>query len=378
LDTERLRILHVLPTRAMEYGGPVTVAEHMVDELLRLGVKAAIFPSKVENSNRSCLSVWKELDHTIAGSDIVHIHGLWNFHANFAAHAAQWRRTPFLVTPHGMLDRWALRRSRLKKIAYGFLFERRNLRKAARVQFFNDEELIESQDFEPRLKAFVLPNGVQTDLWRSVPGRNAFLETHPEFRGRVVVLFLGRLHPKKGFDLLIPAFATVSQRINGLHLVIAGPDENGYRQKIEEMVKQCGVSDQVTFTGMVQGETKREILAASDFFILTSHQEGDSIAVKEAMAAGLPVIITNSCHFNEVAQEGAGIVVPQDIKEITKALEKMATEAQREEMGKRAANLIAKHYTWTRIVEQLLETYKEILISENPKPINNNARNNHA
>ena len=178
--------------------------------------------------------------------------------------------------------------------------------------------------------------------------------------------------------MLIPAFATVSQRINGLHLVIAGPDEDGYRQKIEEMVKQCGVSDQVTFTGMVQGETKREIFAASDLFVLTSHQEGDSIAVKEAMAAGLPVIITNSCHFNEVAQEGAGIVVPQDIKEISEALEKMVTEVQRGEMGKCAANLIARRYTWARIVERLLETYKEILISENPNLINNNARNNHA
>ena len=357
-----MRVLHVLPTRSREYGGPVTVAEQMVKELNRLGIDASLFPEDDNNSRHPySINTWTTLLQAVTMNDIIHIHGLWNFSATLAAYAARRRGIPYVITPHGMLAKWALQRSYLKKMVYSILFERRNLRKAAIIHLLNNEELAEAQEFESDCKTLVLPNGVHPGLFRSQPEHTAFLRQHPECTDRVVALFLGRLHPKKGLDLLLPAFAHTLQQVPKLHLMIAGPDQGGYRQKLEAEVKRLNINERVTFTGMVQGETKKKLLAAADFFILTSYQEGDSMAVKEAMAAGLPVIITTSCHFNEVEREGAGFVVSHNPETISQAIATLIMKSDRKEMGAKAAQLIKEKYTWPIIVNRLISTYKHLL-----------------
>jgi len=357
-----MRILHVLPTRSPEYGGPVTVAEQLVNELCRRGVQASLFPGDEHIRDRlSLFTTWNTLVRAINATDLVHIHGLWNIPGTIAAHAARRRGIPYVVTPHGMLDRWALRRSRFKKTVYAILFEQKNLREASMVHFLNNEELAEAQEFEPRCSTIVIPNGVQVELFHSLPERTLFLRRHPECAGRIVALFLGRLHPKKGLDLLLPAFAQARRRVPELHLVIAGPNQSSYQKELEKIVKRLDINDRVTFAGMVQGENKRELLAAADFFVLTSYQEGDSMSVKEAMSAGLPIIITNACHFDEVERVGAGIVVTQKVDKISQAIETLARSENREEMGRRGAKLIEERYAWHVIVNQLLKLYEQLM-----------------
>lgn len=350
-----LRVLHVLPTRAREYGGPVAVAEALVEESRRQGMRADIYPPLPDECQHGALPDVRE---AVRRSDVVHIHGLWNLPATKAAMAARRHGIPYVLTPHGMLDRWALNKSRLKKAIYGRLFERRNVARAAGVHFLNDEELDEARAFGVPLQAFVLPNGVFTERFASLPAPDALLAEHPVLRGKVIALFLGRIHPKKGFDILVPALAKAMPACPTLHLLVAGPDEGGYRAVLEGMLAQHGLSDRVTFLGMVRDQKKLETLSVADFFVLPSHQEGDSVAVKEAMASGLPVVVTPACHFPQVAQEQAGLVVPPDIQALADALRRLAQDAgAREAMGQRARGLVASQYTWSAIVKTLQQRY---------------------
>jgi glycosyltransferase involved in cell wall biosynthesis len=296
-------------------------------------------------------------------ANIVHIHGLWHLNAAVAAAAAQLLAIPYVITPHGMLDHWALARSRLKKQIYGYLFERRNLRRAAAVHFLNSEECAEASNYGVQLQTFVLPNGVFTEHFADLPDKNTLRKTYPELEDKVVVLFLGRLHPKKGFDLLIPAFAHATASCPQLHLLVAGPDQGGYRTELEAQIRKFGLLSHVTFLGMVGGKHKLEAFAVADFFVLPSHQEGDSVAVKEAMACGLPVLITPACHFPEVQQASAGIVVPPNEQAWQRALCLLYHDRNfRIQMGHRACRFVQERYTWDKVVRQLLDFYLRVSV----------------
>lgn len=359
-----MRVLHVLPTRAREYGGPVAVAEQIVGELRRRGVDASLFPADEENPGFGYATL-RTLCHAVTQSDFVHIHGLWSFHATSAALISRWKGIPYIVTPHGMLDRWSLLRSRFKKLLYAFLFERRNLIKAAGVHFLNEEELSESREFEPRCRGFILPNGVKTDSFNSLPGREVFELRYSECRGRVLALFLGRLHPKKGFNILLSAFATALEQVTELHLIVAGPDEGGYLETLQAMTVSLCIAQRVTFTGLVKGEAKREVLGAADFFVLPSYQEGDSLAVKEAMAASLPVLITRACHMPEVAEQNCGLIVELNEGQVAEALIVLASDRNLlRTLGTNGRRLMEQKYEWKSITGQLIEIYGDILRGE--------------
>jgi glycosyltransferase involved in cell wall biosynthesis len=353
-----MRVLHVLPSRAPEYGGPVAVAEALVQELLQQGVEAMIYPPLPGKGEKISFT---QIPMLVRQSNLVHIHGLWNLSATVAAVAARVAGIPYIVTPHGMLDRWSLQKSSMKKKIYGFLFERKNLLAAASLDFLNSEEQDEAKDYGIPFNSFVLPNGVFAEKYAIIPDRIIYSQNYIDLKDKVLALFLGRLHPKKGFDILLPALARAIETVPNLHLLIAGPDEGGYKAVLLDMVNQYSLKEHVTFLGMVQEDAKKEVLAAADFFVLSSHQEGDSIAIKEAMASGLPVAITPACHFPEVMTLNAGVVVKPDLGDWAKALINLAEHKnERTQMGKNAAKLIMEQYTWQRITERLKLIYKEV------------------
>ncbi len=363
-----MRVLHVLPTRAVEYGGPVTVAGEIVGALRRQGIDASIYPLRDDTSDgkrrlfAEAANAWRNVEDAVSGCDLLHIHGLWNIPATLAAQDARKRGIPYVITTHGMLDRWSLAKSRSKKTVFSLLFERKNLAHAAGLHFLNVEEMEEARDYGLTAPCFIVPNGVRADQFASLPPRSAFEVHYPQCRGKILALFLGRLHPKKGFDLLLPAITRAAAVVPELHLLIAGPDEGGYKNVLLEMVPRNNLGERVTFTGMVQGNTKLEALGAADLFVLPSHQEGDSIAVKEAMASGLPVIITSACHFPEVMAFNAGLVVRPCEGELCNALKSLATRPdERKRMGDNAARLIADRYTWTKITERLVQVYDDVV-----------------
>jgi glycosyltransferase involved in cell wall biosynthesis len=358
-----MRVLHVLPTRAASYGGPTRVAEGYAARLAPLGVDCQIYPPPGVEPPRN-LQFYPGLRGTLGlvravrRTNLVHVHGLWTVPTTAAASLARAFGKPYVVTPHGMLDRWSMRQSARKKQIYAALAERRTLAGASAIHFFNAEEAEEAQDFMPLDRTFLLPNGVELASFADMPGRAELEAAVPETRGKTVALFLGRIHPKKGFDIFLPAMAKVAAP--ELLFLIAGPDEGGYRAEVEAMARSLGVADKLHFVGQVDGEAKRRLLGGADFFVLSSHQEGDSVAIKEALAAGLPVLISTCCHLPEVAAFGAGMVTADTAASVAEALPVLLRPEERARQAA-AARELARRYDTPTLAGQLARVYQAIL-----------------
>lgn len=366
-----MRVLHVLPTLSPTYGGPVSGASAIAKFSTQQGVPSFVYPPwGTWGGGRSLAYLpgpaqFACLVRQVKSMDIVMVHGIWTLATSIAALLAGYHAIPYIVNLHGMLDRWSLRRSRWKKQFYGALIERSVLRRASGMRFLNEEELEEARDFGLEAPAFILPNGVAMDEFADLPSRNNPASPFHHLQNRTVVLFLGRLHSKKGLSILIPALAQARQVQPDLHLILAGPDEGGFRKQVERWAVKHGLTGSVTFTGMVTGQSKREVLGAADFFVLPSYQEGDSLAVKEAMAASLPVLITPACHMPEVAEQNSGLIVEPNEGQVAEALIVLASDRNiLRTMGTNGRRLMERKYGWKSIVGQFIEIYGDILRGE--------------
>ncbi len=245
--------------------------------------------------------------------DALIVHGCWQFHGVAVRAAARAARVPSFIFPHGMLDPEFDAESplsRLKRFLY-WPIERRNLQSAAAVFFSSEEErnrLPARFSFESAVR--IVPCGMDPEMPDPEQSRAAFFERFPELREKRIILFLGSLHPKKGIDLLLRAFEGLVQP-PGAHLVIAGPPTTPkYELELSRMARACG-TDRVTFTGMLSGLLKAGALHAADAFILPSHQENSGSSVIEALAAGLPALVSDKVTlWREIVASGAGLVAP--------------------------------------------------------------------
>jgi len=347
------------------------VVNEYVRELAKQGVDADVFPDDGTRTWRRFFyfpgaSSLKKLIDSISGYDLIHIHGLWYAASALAARAAGARGIPYLITPHGMLDQWALKRGRLRKKIYYILVERHNLRRAASVHMFNISEYEASKKALGDVRPFILPNGVDVSKYQDFPDKTGLESLLPQVRAKILLLFLGRINYKKGLDVLIPAFRRARSLNHGLHLIIAGPDD-GYLEHLKKLIEQHALGDYVTLTGMVSGILKQQILAAAKIFILTSYQEGDPMALKEAMAAGLPGIISSACNFPEAEEHDCGVIVPHDPGAVAEAILRLASDRQRlQAMGERAKSLMRARYTWAAITAELVAHYRSLLRFEHP------------
>jgi glycosyltransferase involved in cell wall biosynthesis len=301
----------------------------------------------------------------IGWAEIIHIHGLWTLPTSTAATLARFYHRPYIISPCGMLMPWALSRSRWKKRIYGKLWEWRNLNNASALHFLNDAELEGALPLNLRPKSFILGNGIDPDEYHNLPNKLDLEREYLELKGKVVALFLGRIHPQKGLDLLIPALKKALETVPLLHVVIAGPNEKDYRAILEKAIAANHVKHAVSFVGEVLGERKRLLLGGADFFTLPSRHEGDSVAVKEALAAGLPVLITRACSLDQVAASGAGVVTDGTINQLTAALVFLASNPIRcAAMGRDAKTMAHSLFQWREIVHKLTDVYRDILTNE--------------
>lgn len=245
--------------------------------------------------------------------DAVIVHGLWQYHAH-AVQVALSGRVPYFVYTHGMLDPWFNEQfplKHVKKMLFWHLTERRFLDEATSIIFTAEEEMERSiRSFFPfRWKGIVAPLGIAEPEGNPEAQDAAFLARFPEFRNRRFLLFFGRLHPKKGCDLLLNAVAKIAPEWPDLHLVMAGPSDQAYLDDLQKLAEQKGILSRVTWTGMIAGDLKWGVLRAADAFILPSHQENFAIATVEAMAVGTPVLLSNKVQiWREVLRSGAGLV----------------------------------------------------------------------
>ena len=300
-----------------------------------------------------------DLEAQIRQAEVVHLHGLWQGHTRRGARAARRAGVPYLIAAHGMAEPWALRHKALKKKVYTALVEGKNLRRASCLHALSRPEIGHLRAIAPRTPVCLVPNGVDLGPFHNLPGRDAIEALHPELIGKFVVLFYGRLHAKKGLDLLAKALATIGADRPDLHLLVAGNDDGALAPFLAS-VEASGQADRVTPLGHVSGEAARRAWGAADAFILPSYSEGFSMAILEALAARRPAVITTACHFPELARAEGGIVVEPDEAGVTQGLRDLLerSPSEREAMAERGRRLVESQYTWDRQAERLASVYR--------------------
>ena len=299
--------------------------------------------------------------------DRVIVNGLWQYPSFAAWRAFAGGKVPYFVFPHGMLDPWFKRTFPLKhakKWLYWPWADYRVLRDAAAVIFTSEEEriLARTSFWLYRCTERVSPLGVAQPEAIGSFEDNEFLAAFPELRGRRILLFLGRLHPKKGCDLLVEAMGSLSQRHPDVSLVFAGPDQVGWGSELQARVKQLQITGPVVFPGMLEGRMKQGAFAAADAFVLPSHQENFGLSVVEALAAGVPVLISKCVNiWREIEQDGAGYADADDLAGSVRLLDRwFATpKADQERMRVRARECFARRFEISRAIESLLGILEE-------------------
>ncbi|HET8694318.1 MAG TPA: glycosyltransferase [Aquabacterium sp.] len=261
--------------------------------------------------------------------DAVIVNGIWQYHVHGVWRALRGTATPYFVFTHGMLDPWFKRTyplKHLKKWLFWPWAEYRALRDAAAVMFTcEDERRLARQSFWLyRCDEFVVSYGTSAPPDRVQEQKQAFLDRFPELADKRCLLFLGRVHEKKGPDLLFQAFANVRARrpdlVANVEIVMAGPTDDAYGSQMQQFARALGVDNQTTWTGMVGGDLKWGAFRCADAFILPSHQENFGIAVAEAMACGVPVLISNQVNIWREIQQAEGGWVDADTVEGTERL----------------------------------------------------------
>jgi glycosyltransferase involved in cell wall biosynthesis len=310
-------------------------------------------------------------------STVVHSHGLWMYPGAAARKYAANGRHPLIVSPHGMLEPWALNRSRWKKKLAGWWFEDRNLREADCLHALCAAEAENFRRYGLKNPIAVIPNGVdlvESDNWKmdtrnSTPVGSGLAERFPVLEGRCVILFLSRLHPKKGLSNLLQAWQKMARDFKDWRLLVAGAGEPAYEHEVKNLVRDYGLEKGVVFAGPVYGDEKRQILAGADAFVLPSFSEGFSVAVLEAAAAGLPVLLTPECNFPELVKAGAALEISPGAPAIEDGLRqmlKLSAEARRS-MGWKGMELVRQSYTWPAIAGRMCRVY-EWLEGNGPRP----------
>ncbi|MCC0176425.1 glycosyltransferase [Waterburya agarophytonicola K14] len=307
------------------------------------------------------LSLVGWLFNNVSNYDLVHTHTLFSPLISIAHSICQLAKIPYIITPHGMLEPWALSYKARKKRIYYNLWEKPALQKASAIHTLVNSESNNIKSLGIRSTTAILPNGIHREDFREKTDPNIFYQQYPPTKHKTLILFLGRIDPKKGLDLLAAAFGKIHHQFPNTHLVVAGPDNINYLPKVKDFFSQEKCLEAVTFTGMLTGEIKKSVLSAASLYVASSYSEGFSMSVLEAMASGLPCVITTECNFPEANTAQAAKVVEVNDKEIATALTDCLNHPQQARgMGDRARAFILQNYTWDIVAEKLIRVYQDI------------------
>ncbi|MBI4470308.1 MAG: glycosyltransferase [Acidobacteria bacterium] len=384
-------VLHVIPYMHPRAGGPPVVVDRLCRRLASRGWRSRVvttdafsddgdqawldpyqggysievFPGRGMGGYSYSRGLSDALDRLVTRSRLVHLHTVWSYSTWAAIRACRRQRIPYVVMPHGMLDPHSLSRKWLKKQIYGRLVEWPNLRRAAAMIYTHSAERALAESAVKGLPAgYVVPLGSDDppDVARAVLAEG-FLAARPGLRGKAIVLFLSRLHPKKGLDLLIPAFALLAANQPDAHLVVAGEGNAAYVRQLMWMAGRARLADRVTFTGALRGRAKWEALAACRVFALPSYQENFALVVIEAQRIGVPVVISRRVNiWEDLVEGGGGAACDLTPSGIADALQRwLADAAEAEAAGRRGELFVREHFNWNRAADVLCEVYEQVL-----------------
>ncbi|HWE01562.1 MAG TPA: glycosyltransferase [Tepidisphaeraceae bacterium] len=379
-----MNILHVIAGLDARTGGPATALVGLATAQSQAGLRVAVIagsrrgddPSPAESLRAQGVrvdvigpvsgplarhpAIAGILQKRIAGVDVVHIHSLWEEIQHQAAKSARKAAIPYIFRPCGMLDPWSLRQSRWKKKLYLAWRLRRDINAAAAIHFTADIERDLTQPLGLKAPSIVEPNGVDLREFENPPTPGSFRDRYPISKGRKLVLFMSRLHHKKGLDKLIPAFARLRDR--SAVLAIAGPDPDGYQKIVEKMIADARIEDRVFFTGMLWREQRVAALADSDLFVLPSYQENFGVVVIEALAAGTPVVISDQVNlYPDILAAQVGGVTPMDIDRLATEMDRwLGNDEMRKATTIKAKEFARERYDWRNIADRWRGHYERI------------------
>ncbi len=333
-----------------------------------------IFPRRGPSSFGYQKGLGSELQ--AANLAILHLHGLWAY-PSVAAKAWSRKKTGLIISPHGMLDPWAVRNSRWKKRVAASLYERSNLNRAACIHALCDSELKSIRAYGLTNPVALIPNGV--DLPEAEAHQIDLGWGAPILSNVKVLLFLSRIHPKKGLVNLLRAWAKATKnKVRGVEawrLVIAGWDDQGsHLLDLRRLTKEIGVESSVSFVGPQFGASKAAALRRADAFILPSVSEGLPMAVLEAWSHGLPVLITPQCNLPEGFAAGAAIRIDPEADGIEKGLRELLLlgDAERKQMGARGRKLVEDRFSWSRAGHEMVNVYRWVFgVGSKPECVQN-------
>ncbi|BAS59583.1 hypothetical protein NIES2135_08880 [Leptolyngbya boryana NIES-2135] len=379
-----MRVLHAIGGLEQRTGGTARIAVNLCDALVHQGIETSLIATVITRSGAELvdfsmianrvhlfermnierftfsLPLRRWLTQNVRNYDLVHVHGLFSYSGYTSAAIARRRNIPYLIAPHGMLEPWAFAHKPRRK-AFGFrLVEEKNLTHAAVINATSSPEIQSIAARCPHDRIRFIPNGISSSVFEQSLNPEQFYKQFPQTQGKDLLLFLGRIDPKKGLDLLAPAFAQLNRSFSNTHLVVAGPDGIGFLERAKQFFIDAGCFDKVTFTGNLSGTLKQSALAAATAYIAPSYSEGFSVSVLEGMAAGLPCIITTGCNFPEAKH--VAYVTDIDVDAIANALIECFSDLSRATaLGQQARQFILDRYTWDQVATQMIDLYQEIL-----------------
>jgi glycosyltransferase involved in cell wall biosynthesis len=305
------------------------------------------------------------LRKNIPNFDVVHVHGFYRFPTTFAAYWSRRQGIPYIIRPHGALDPYVYDKSaaplRLKRL-YERRFDMPNLQAASAVHYTAEDERVRTSALGLRSPSFVIPNGLDWERYRALPERGE-LRSRLGIGNAPIVLFLGRMHFKKGLDLLVPAFQQVCRARPDARLLIVGHDDDGYEKKVRRWVSERGLDSVVHFVGPLQGVDVSRAYVDADVFVLPSYTENFGMAVVEAMGCGLPVVISDQVNIHhEISESRSGLVTHCDAGEVANAVLSILSDPDlARRMGIAGRRLVEERYSWPHVTQALTTEYERAI-----------------
>ncbi len=407
-----MKLLCIIPNYwpTFQYGGPIVALHYLNRVLVKKGVDVTVYTTN-ENLNKNTpineevnidgvkviyfrftnlfefitQTGWRfswrlaeTLKKNLKTFDLIYIVTIWSYPTTVGAHYCRLCRKPYIIAPQGMLYPDLFYKKVWKKWPYYQFVVKKDLRAASAIHYTTDDETEKTHSFlKLKNQTVIIPNGIDLSEFSGLIDKERLKGRYPYLKDKKIILFLGRINWKKGLDILVKAYAMLIKERSDLHLLIVGGDETGYNKKVKKWIKQYEMNyadygletkgyvegARVTFTGMLTGKEKIEAYAGSDIFVLPSYSENFGVAVVEAMACRLPVVISNNVGiYKNIEQNKAGMVVDADAEGVYRGIKLLLENpALREEMVINGRKLVEESYDINKVADEMILAFQKII-----------------